>query len=74
MTEQDRIVIENAALVLKSIADRVHANPDFAQHITHLPVPGGAEMMKFAHAISATATRYPTRWRRECKADYLAEA
>lgn len=62
MHRDDRIAIENAALVLKSIMDRAHDNPEFARHIHNLPVPGGSPMSHFANAISATATRYPTEW------------
>lgn len=61
-TKSDRIAIEDAVFVLKAIVDRAHSNPEFAAHLTRLPVPGGRPIIEHLHAISATATRHPTDW------------
>jgi hypothetical protein len=62
MRKSDRIAIEDAAYVLKAIVDRAQANPEFAQHISNLLVPGGKPIIHFLSAISGVATRYPTDW------------
>lgn len=62
MNNRDRIAIEEAAIVLGAIAERMRTNPEFALHFSHLPVPGGRPIAGFASAIGATATRYPTTW------------
>lgn len=62
MAEQDRIAIEEAALVLAAIAELARTDEVFGRKISHLPVPGGKEIFRFASAIGATAARYPTDW------------
>lgn len=62
LRRDDRIAIEDAAIVLRAIAERGNTDPDFARHLNYLPVPGGNSMLHFANAIAATAARNPTDW------------
>lgn len=63
MTREDRIAIENAAIVLAEVAKYAETHPDFLRHLANIPVPGGHPFFTFGHAISATSARYPTEWR-----------
>jgi hypothetical protein len=68
-SRDDQIAIENAAIVLAEIAKLAAVNPDFARHLSNIPVPGGRPIFHFANAIGATSARHPTEWRRARRRD-----
>lgn len=73
MNRNNRVAIEEAALVLRALMDRAYDHPDLARHLTSLPVPGGKPMSAFASSLGRVAVQYPTPWA-EARARESADA